>query len=185
MLSPKAHQPFIASQVKELEDTKLYKQREWYLAFDSSHFHVYVVVVVVIDDEPPRRHRLAIRIDWNDESTLTFKRLTPSDEKRESRVLIGVADFCKRTVELGLVDYMESYKLFRFNCRTVSFLVLYTSGFDADHIYEQYARNNVLCGLVEGECMKLESLRQYLRWQQEKQLKAIARDNADGVCRLF
>ena len=179
MISTNVYQPFIASQVKGLEDTKLYKQREWYLAFDSSHFHVYVIVVLI--DEP----RLIIRIDWNDESTLTFKRLMPQDEKRESRVLIGVADFCKRWVELAIIDYMESYKLFRFNCRTVSFIVLHTRGFDADQIYDQYVRNNVLCGLVEGECFKLESLRQYLRWQQEKQLKAIACDNADGVCSLF
>jgi hypothetical protein len=167
------HAFFIASRVKELDDDAVYSAREWYLAFDSSHFHVYVIVAL----QPPQ---VMIRIDWNDESTLTFKRMLPGQEKYESRVLLGTTDFSKRRVEHALAPYMRDYGLFRFNCRTVSFIVLYTAGFDADDIYAQYARNNVLCGVAEGECFNMDSLRQYLHWRQEKQLRSIAESSATG-----
>ena len=170
--------PFRESGVTEINDGRVFESREWYLAFDSSLFHVYVIVRLYDD--------ALLRIDWNRNSTLTFEYMTPDEERRESRVFVGHRPFSKLAVERAIAGDMQHYQLFRFNCRTVSFLVLNSVAFDPELVFALYEKQGVMCGLEDSECVKLGELRHYLEWSAQKDIETMQKELAQSPeCIIF
>lgn len=167
-MEPKAPYVFVPSSLRVLNKhtNERYRRIKWYLLLDGSHFHVYVVAQL--------SEKLLIRIDWNTNTTLTFE---PYEAKSTDEAkLIGTteAGFCKLCIEKKIHKYLEEYNLFRFNCRTVSFLILALVGFSAKWLYDYYVHKHILCGLDPSECFTIPELYHFLRYEEEK-----------GNCTLF
>lgn len=147
---------FRPSSVKQINTHReVAKDTKWMLCMDRYRFHVFVVAVT--------DQGLRIRIDWNKESTLTFENYEP--ESGEEAYFIGQNDFfCKLCLQDTIASHLEKYQLFKFNCRTVSFMILVMVGFDSHHIYEQFQKRRVLCGLDQSECLKLNEMRHFFQW---------------------
>lgn len=154
------HNYFPESSVVQIRGDAEFGARDWYMAMDAHKFHVYVVVAL----DP----NIWIRIDWDDNSTLTFKPLEPRAYAYEPRVHIGTRRFSRAAIEKRMTGYLHQYQLVRFNCRTVSFAVLCVAGFDPDLVFTHFERHEVLCGLVSEECVTWDTLMAYLRWQIAK-----------------
>ncbi len=132
----------------------------WYLVLDKSKFHVYVAVIT--DTE-------SVRIDWHKNSTLEF---SPFLEKEgEQREMVGKAWYCQECMITKILDFLETYKLFEFNCRTVSYLILTTVlGFPPDHVYPFFQRQHILCGLEFSQCFSLEEIHHYIMYRKNEAL---------------
>ena len=139
------------SPIKAINRHTIFKDSKWLLVMDKNRFHVYVAVVINKD--------LQIRIDWNGDSTLTFKKYTFNPD--EESYPIGDNGFCKLCIEKIMVNKLHEYHLFTFNCRTVSFLILTLVGFDGTYIYNLYEHANVLCGLEESECLSIKEMQHF------------------------
>lgn len=132
------------------------KGTKWLLCMDAHRFHVYVAAITL--------EGMRVRIDWNKESTLTFEKYKP--RPGEEAYEIGTNDFfCKRCIEDAIRDRLHQYDLFKFNCRTVSFMILALAGFDSHHVYDEFRKRRVLCGLVESECLKIDELRHFFEYE--------------------
>jgi len=142
--------------VKEI-DGKIYKNAEWYLVIDSYSFHVYVAVII------PNKN-LQIRIDWQDNSQLTFEKY--KFNKNEKSFFIFKQDFCKLCLENEIKNKLTTYKLFTFNCRSVSFIILCLAGYDPKKLFVIFETNNVLCGIQTDQCITFEELIHYLDWDR-------------------
>lgn len=135
------------------------KNTKWMLCMDRHRFHVYVVAVT--------NKQLGVRIDWNKESTLTFEKYEA--KPGEEAYFIGHNDFfCKLCLEEKMASRLEQYQLFKFNCRTVSFMILVLVGFDAHHIYDRFEQTDVLCGLDQSECLKAKEMSHFFKWEAEQ-----------------
>jgi hypothetical protein len=127
---------------------------DWYLVVDKYQFHVYVVAAM-------KDCQLYVRIDWHNNSTLCFEPYIESSE--EKHLHIGrTRKFCRQCILDIVKDEMQSYKLFKFNCRTLSYMVLTKAmQFDAEAVYEQFNSQDLLCGLDMAECLSLEEMHHY------------------------
>jgi len=128
----------------------------WYLAMDKYRFHVYIIVVT--------QNQLYIRIDWNKNSTLTFEKYISTPD--EDYYVVGHTGFCKLCIEELVVTQLKGYALFKFNCRTVSFLVLKVMGFNTKHLYTVFQNAYTLCGLKEDECLSIKEIGHFLDWEE-------------------
>lgn len=149
------------SRIKEINthtDSDDFKNIKWLLVMDEYRFHVFVVAAI--------RQDLYIRIDWNDNSTLTFIKYVPIST--ETRTLVGFKNFCKLCIDEEMEGYLKQYDLFRFNCRTVSFLVLLVVGFEKDYIYSLFKTAGVLCGLNEKQCLSDTEINRFIEWLKGK-----------------
>ena len=138
----------------------IYEGVLWKLAIDHARFHVYAVAIISPD--------LWVRVDWNETHKLTFKPYVVKE--REIVIDVGFSDgFCKLCLEKEI--YLEDYKLFEFNCRTVTFIVLTLMGFDSPKLYAMFTKNNVLCGLDESKCLSVDEITHFIQWQEGRVMK--------------
>ena len=151
------HDYFPEPSIVQIRGNAEFGARDWFMAMDAHRFHVYVVVAL----DP----NVWLRIDWDDNSTLTFKPLEPNAFAYNQRFHVGTRRFSHASIKRQLTGYMQEYKLFRFNCRTVSFAVLCAAGFNPDLVFRLFEQQDVLCGLVEDECPTWSSFVAYLKWQ--------------------
>lgn len=132
---------------------------QWFLVHDASLFHVYVAAIV--------NRTLAIRIDWRAESRLEFEQMRPTEGDR-SYPMGQSSWFCKPCIEEALSSQMEEYRLFRFNCRTLSYLILTQVGrLEPGAVYQRFQSLGTLCGLDPRECLSLEEIRHYIAHQKQ------------------
>lgn len=138
----------------------------YFLVCDAAHFHVFVGGVNELQG-------LAQRWDWRKTSRFETKRWR-HDEQQTARYA-GEARVCGACLADRMETLLEKYaakryNLFRFNCRTVSYLLLVEAlGFDADRVYALFVQERVLCGLEEGECFSLTALRQYMAYESSSE----------------
>lgn len=136
-------------------------QSSWYLVLDKSKFHVYVATI---------NSEEAIRIDWHKDSTLEFSLFT--EKEGEEKFYIGKSYYCQECVEEHLIVLLERYKLFQFNCRTVSYLILtLVEGFSADHVYPFFQKEHTLCGLEIAQCISIEEIDHFIQFRKEEEAK--------------
>jgi hypothetical protein len=140
------------------------EETEWLMIFDAHKFHVYIVVLLESG---------ATRIDWQDDSRLTFEPYVP--QPAQETHAMGIASFCAACLEEEIKPYLSEYKLFKFNCRTVSVLILLRMGFDSEAIYKPLAQASMMCGLNESECMSADEIRHFIDWYKSQH----------GGCTLF
>lgn len=139
-----------------------YKKTLWFLVMDKYHFHVFVVVFITKEIGP-------IRIDWNFDSTLTFEPYK-MNEGDDYSYLIGTTEtFCKLCIQEHIIKDLRAYELFDFNCRTATFLVFITSGFDAHSLLKKFEEHDVLCGLKKENCLTLSEMKHFINWLDAKQ----------------
>jgi len=162
---------FPASSIAPLNRHRHHQQERvgpvaWYLVLDPHRFHVFVAARL--------SPTVAVRIDWHDNSTFCFEPYV--DRPGETRLWVGEsAQFCKLCIDAQMAEVLERYKLFRFNCRTVSYLVLtQVVGFDREAVYAKFRDSQVLCGLEFAQCFSLDEVHHYVAYREEK-----------GSCALF
>jgi hypothetical protein len=164
--------------VKEEHECQRVCDVEWFLVADKSHFHVYVVASIAPERESrawyatpdyhPIGRRRERRIDWDETSVLKFRDYEPRDGETVTWVGRRVG-YCKRCIKEKMRVRLREYSLFKFNCRTVSFMILTDiAGLGPREVYEKFAANGTLCGLDDSECLTLESLKQYIAWREER-----------------
>jgi len=138
---------------------------QWYMVVDKYLFHVYIGVVI---QRPSGKPPLQVRLDWDNANKLTFKPFVFDD--LEQNIEVSHSDtFCKLCIESELVSEMQAYKLFRFNCRTVSYIILTkVMGFSPDLVYDNLNRLNTLCGIDSRACLSLDELQHYIEWSRGK-----------------
>ena len=143
------------------QDKKSSSVVEWYLVLDQHKFHVYVAVAIQERD-------LYVRIDWHDNSTLCFEPY--QNNNLETHVHIGTTSlFCRNCILDIMKEEMQTYKLFRFNCRTVSYLVLTKAmSFNAKKVFHRFNSMDILCGLDQSECLSLEEIHHYIAYAENK-----------------
>jgi hypothetical protein len=131
---------------------------DWYLVLDKSKFHVYVAFVG--DGEQ-------FRIDWHTNSTLE---VSPFVEKEgETCISVGKGEWDQPSFEVAILELLERYKLFQFNCRTVSYLILTKIvGYKPDYIYQYFKENHILCGLEFGQCFSLDEIHHYILYRENE-----------------
>jgi hypothetical protein len=139
----------------------------WFLVIDRYQFHVYVMAQIC--NKRAECH-LAVRIDWHDNSTFCTERYEAKEGEEE--IYIGTTEsFCKLCMECAMEDEMrraKGYHLLRFNCRTVSFLVLTeVEGFDAERVYALFKKHEIRCGLDTEECFSRDEIQHYLEYSRE------------------
>jgi hypothetical protein len=161
-MEPKAPFVFKPSSVREINShtNHQFKDVEWLLVFDESNFHVYVVARLT--------KNLSIRIDWNTNTTLTFERYQKKKTETESVIGTSEMNFCKLCLQDDIVNRLREYNLFKFNCRTVSFLILIMMGFKTDGVWSHFERANMLCGLDETQCLSADEIHHFLQYEQSK-----------------
>lgn len=145
---------------------------EWYLVWDVSHFHVYVMADIQrerapADDEDRKPHR-RWRIDWQDKSKLEFKHY--QDKRGETLHRVGVTDFyCRHCIREAMSGLLHEYQLWNFNCRTVSYMLVVTVlGFDGRRVYQRFAQEKTLCGLDRDSCFTIDEIRHYIAWRESR-----------------
>lgn len=143
-----------------------WKHVEWFLVTDESRFHTYVKAV--IKDEG-----LEIRVDWHDNSTLCFERFVPETTKVGDCVAIGKTTwFCRECIVRGMESDMKTYNLFKFNCRTVSFVILTKiCRFDPQKVEGLFDSLRILCGIDERECLSTTEISHYLEYTKSHREK--------------
>jgi hypothetical protein len=133
---------------------------KWYMVLDKYRFHVYVVAAM-------EKRDLYVRIDWHSNSTLCFEPYQNNTE--EKHIFIDTTrHFCRECILKQMKTLMKSdYKLFRFNCRTVSYMILtQVAQFDAKKVYACFSNEDMLCGLDESECLSLEEIHHFVTYEQ-------------------
>lgn len=138
------------------------RETRWYLMVDRDRFHVYVGAQV-------EGMRGRLRIDWHDNSQLELRWLRHGFDRDAEAILIGTTrNFCKAClVERVKSLHMQHYQIFRFNCRTVTYLILTrVYGFDKQVVYDHFVNGQIMCGLDESECVSLNELHHYLNWSE-------------------
>jgi hypothetical protein len=131
---------------------------EWYLVLDKSKFHVYVAMIGVEE---------SIRIDWHKNSTLEFSPFLVKEG--EHKELIGRAWYCQECIEEKVLEFLETYKLFQFNCRTVSYLLLtVVLGFEPNHVYPFFQKQDVMCGLELAQCFSPEEIHHFILYRRSE-----------------
>ena len=135
---------------------------KWYLVVDKYQFHVYVAAV-----EQNVQNGLKVRMDWHQDSTLTFRPF--AFDVMEQNLLIGTSDwFCRQCTIDRLWSVMGEYKLFAFNCRTLSYLILwYVMHFPHDQVYACFEKFHLMCGLDETQCLSFIEIHRYLAYKKE------------------
>lgn len=151
----------------KIDDNEIFHNVRWYLMFDQYLFHVYVAVRL--------GPKFAVRIDWSDDSILTFSKFKVIEGQR--RIRVGRNDFCKGKIKRAIKKRLErGYSLFNFNCRTVSYLLLVKmGGFNKEDVYSLFVENNTLCGLEPEQCINPQEIRHFIEWEQ----------NQDDRCVIF
>ncbi len=140
---------------QEARDTR------WYLMVDRDHFHVYVGARIPGEG--------VLRIDWEDDSRLSMRRLPHGFARDNKAILVGTTPtYCKACLVEGMrAQHLQHYQLFSFNCRTVAYLLLVcVLRFDAERIYALYSDDGILCGINSAECVSLNELHHYLNWSE-------------------
>lgn len=129
---------------------------EWFLMADESHFHVYVKAVI-------KQLGRSIRIDWRNISELQFEQFQEGEKVGEC-LRVGETDwFCRDCIIKSLQKDMETYHLFKFNCRTVAFIILTkVCLFDSSLVENMLDNKAMLCGLDERECVSGEEIKHYI-----------------------
>lgn len=135
---------------------------------DKYEFHVYVSAVCRAPGG------LRVRCDWHQNTTLTFKPFV--FDKLEQNLLIGQSQwFCRCCITEQISDIMEEanrkeYKLFEFNCRTMSYLILWRiMSFDHALVYGKFDQLHILCGLNPIHCLSLDEIRRYFDYRRENE----------------
>ena len=131
---------------------------EWFLMADQSHFHVYVKAVI-------KKLDLVIRVDWRNVSELQFEQFAP-DEKVSECMKVGETDwFCRDCIIKSIERDMKTYHLFKFNCRTVAFVILTkVCLFSSTMVEEMLDSKFMLCGLDERECVSDQEIKHYIAY---------------------
>lgn len=143
---------------------------KWFLMADESHFHTYLKV------EIPKLKQ-EIRIDWHDNSTLCFEPYkNDQNGKVSEKIFIGETDwFCRECIIGCLENDMQTYKLFLFNCRTVSFVILTKIClFNSTKVEEIFNQKEMMCGIDSRECISESEIQHYLEYTKRH-----------GNCNLF
>ena len=131
---------------------------DWYLVLDRSKFHVYVAFM---------GREEQFRIDWHTDSTL--EGLVFVEKSGEERIFIGKGEFDQPSFEREILKLLEMYKLFQFNCRTVSYLILTKIvGYTPDYVYKFFKDHRILCGLEFGECFSVEEIHHYILYRDNE-----------------
>jgi hypothetical protein len=127
---------------------------------DQAKFHVYVAVRL--------GPKYAVRIDWSDDSVMTFSKFEVIEG--QTRIRVGWGDFCKARIEQAMQRRLKrGYSLFNFNCRTVSYLLLVKmGGFDSEEVYALFEKHNTLCGLDPEQCINPAEIRHFIEWEQRQ-----------------
>lgn len=149
---------------------------DWYLVWDRSHFHVYVMAdihrerVTAADatEDDDRKPRRRWRIDWQDKSMLEFKHY--DDKPYETLHKVGTTGaYCRRCIREVMSGLLHEYRLWGFNCRTVSYMIVVTVlGFDGAAVYRKFAQEKTLCGLDRSACFSLDELQHYIAWRESR-----------------
>jgi hypothetical protein len=142
---------------------------DWYLVVDKYEFHVYVGAVCHLPD----KSQLRVRCDWHTDSTLTFR---PFEfDSLEQNLPLGQSDwFCRLCCVEKLGEGMQQYKLFKFNCRTLSYLILWrVMGFAHDHVYKQFESLHIMCGLEPDQCLSLDEIHRYFAYRRENKTSCV------------
>jgi hypothetical protein len=134
----------------------------WLLCIDRYSFHVYITVLDNTDDDEMR----GVRIDWCRDSSLEFSKF--KFHRRERYIFVGEAVFDQNSISRCIKHDLKRYDISDFNCRTVSALVLCHAGFDKKKISRMFEKNDILCGLKDGECFRKEEFKRYLAWEEGK-----------------
>lgn len=139
---------------------------DWYLVVDKYEFHVYVAAVC-------RGPSVQVRVDWHQDSTLTFRPF--QFDRLEQNMPIGESDhFCRLCITEQLAQGMEEYKLFHFNCRTLSYLILcHVMGFEHELVYGKFQQLHILCGLQPDQCLALDEIRRYFAYKKENRTTCV------------
>ncbi len=139
---------------------------QWFLVVDKYEFHVYVAAVC---------RQFQVRIDWHQDSTLTYRPF--HFDQLEQNIAVGRGHwFCKPCIETQLRHGMQEYRLFHFNCRTLSYLILTrVAQFDPDEVYAKFDKLRLLCGLQPVQCLSLDEIHRYVAYKKENKTE----------CRLF
>lgn len=138
---------------------------DWYLVVDKYEFHVYVGLLVRFTEPPAET--VQARIDWHQDSTLTFRPFVFDALEQAVPVGSGVW-FCRACTQQKLEASMlrHQYRLFRYNCRTLSYLVLVqVARFEPTAVYAQFERLRLMCGLEPRECLALVEVHRYFAWR--------------------
>lgn len=149
----------------EIDKDEIFHNVRWYLMLDQYQFHVFVAVRL--------GKKRAVRIDWSDDSVLTFSKFEVIEG--QTRIRVGWSDFCKGTIEREMRKRLKrGYSLFNFNCRTVSYLLLVKiGGFESEHVYTLFEDNNTLCGLDPEHCIDPSEIRRFIRWEQNQEDRCV------------
>lgn len=145
----------------------------WCLMTDESRFHVYVVAQLP---------DVAVRIDWRVTSRLEFEKYTPND-KDECMPIGQAPGFCRDCIIHTMHYYLQQYQLLKFNCRTVSYLILTEAcGFDPTAVYEQLETRQMLCGLGnQWDCLALPEIHHYISWKHAERRRENEEKNKKTV----
>lgn len=131
---------------------------EWFLMADESHFHVYVKAVI-------KKLNIVVRIDWRNVSELQFEKFEPGEKVSEC-LRVGETDwFCRECIIECVKSDMTTYHLFKFNCRTVAYIILTkVCLFHAQTVQQMLDEKFMLCGLDERECFSEAEIQHYLAY---------------------
>lgn len=143
----------------EIINKRSFKKRKWYLLLDRNRFHVFIGVVI--------NKNLTIRIDWNRDATLTFKKY--EEYIYEEKTFLGKRDFSKSEIKKLMKNKLKNYDLFYFNCRTVTYMILTKIvHFDSHEVYNLFKQYSIMCGLKEEECLSMEEIEHFISFQEEE-----------------
>jgi len=138
---------------------KTHKDVDWFLATDNSRFHVYVVLV-------GRDFRM--RIDWERTGTLVFEKIKYLDDDQEVFYL-GRKAFCLKFIA-GIIDpKLKQYDLLRFNCRTVTCMILSIAGFKEKQIRPIMEKYGILCGVNGSLSVSPQEMIHFWNWIYEQE----------------
>lgn len=160
---------FPSAEVKGLDEHRCHgddeaQAIEWYLVVDKYEFHVYVAAVSA---------QLHVRLDWHQDSTLTYRPFAFDPLEQNIAVARGHF-FCKPCINAALQAGMQEYRLFHFNCRTLSYLILsHVAGFDPDTVYAKFQKLNILCGLEPLQCLSLTEIHRYVAYKKENKTQCV------------
>jgi hypothetical protein len=133
------------------------RKAKWLLSLDEARFHVYITILT-------SKYK-GIRIDWRDDSVLTFEETT-LDEDNEY-IVVGRADYCKACIEKSIKPLLKQYRLGDFNCRTVSWLLLLMAGFEETYVHHLFESHKIMCGVNAKESINMDEMRHFIDWSEQ------------------
>jgi hypothetical protein len=151
-------------------------EADYYLVLDEAKFHVYVAVMnaglpKAFGADPASMELgmgpLALRFDWHDDSTF----LTTPFVRQPGHTLLfaGRAPFCQPCLDTEIRKRLQKYSLFKFNCRTVSCMILVEYAHLSVKIVRQlFEKHYTLCGLEESACYTIEELNHWLQYESSE-----------------